>query len=67
MLDEVNSCVVIFEIVWDMTKQLREENDRLKKCLTEALEECKAMRLSTLMAVARARQYESEFESIVSE
>ena len=66
-LDEANIRAAVLEIGRDNTEQLREENCRLKQCLTEALDERIAMRQSTIMAVARARQYESEFESIVSE
>ena len=43
------------------------KNGRLKKYLLESLEERKKMRTSTLLAIAGARHYEAEFESIQSE
>lgn len=66
-LDDANARAANQNTVRSDNEQLREENGRLKQCLTEAVEERIAMRQSTIMAIARARQYESEFESIVSE
>jgi hypothetical protein len=66
-LDEANERLARYETTEDISAELFEENGRLKKCLSEALGERKAMKLSTIMAVAKAKQYESEFESIVSE
>ena len=59
--------VVEYEATRDRTKELEEKNGGLKKYLLESLEERKKMRTSTLLAIARARQYEAEFETIQSE
>ena len=66
-LELANCLVAEYEATRDKTKELEEENGRLKKYLLESLEERKKMRTSTLLAIARARQYEAEFESIQSE
>ena len=66
-LELANRLIAEYGATRDMTEELEEENGRLKKYLLELLEEHKKMRTSTLLAIARARQYEAEFESIQSE
>jgi hypothetical protein len=44
--------------------QLEEQNARLKKFLLDAIVERKNIRTCTLFAMAKARQFEAEFESI---
>jgi hypothetical protein len=44
--------------------QLEEQNARLKKFLLDASVERKNIRTCTLFAMAKARQFEAEFESI---
>jgi hypothetical protein len=46
---------------------LEEQNARLKQFLLDAIVERKNMRTSTLLAMAKARQFEIEFESIEKE
>ena len=65
--ESANRLVVEFKAIRDRTEELEEENERLKKYLLESLEERKKMRISTLLAIARAHQYEAEFESIQCE
>ena len=45
-------------------QKLQEENAKLKEYFHTMLKECKGMRTSTLLAIARARRYELEFEGI---
>ena len=48
-------------------QKLQEENAKLKEYFHTMLKERKGMRTSTLLAIARARQYELEFEGIHKE
>ena len=63
-LESANRLVAEYEASRDRTKELEEENERLKKYLLESLKEQKKMRTSTLLTIARARKYEVEFETI---
>ena len=61
---------VVNEVVVDQSTrigELEEQNARLKKHLGDAIVERIEMRTCTLLATARARQYEAEFESIRAE
>ena len=61
---------VVNEVVVDhKTKigRLEDQNARLKKFLLDAIVERKNMRTCTLFAMAKARQFEAEFESIQKE
>ena len=68
-LQVVNEVVVDYKakIDLDIIGQLEEQNDKLKKYLLDAIVERKIMRTSTLFAMAKARQFEAEFESIQKE
>ena len=66
-LESTNRLVAKYEATRDRTKKLEKENERLKEYFLESLEERQKMRTSTLLAIARARQYEAEFESIQRE
>ena len=54
-LELANCLVAEYEATRDMTKELEEENGRLKKYLLESLEKRKKMKTSTLLTIARAR------------
>lgn len=64
---EANARLTSYEVMEDNTVELKRENKKLKKCLTELVEEHEALRVTTTFAVARARQYESEFQSLQEE
>ena len=58
---------VVNELVVDHTAkicQLEEQNAMLKKFLLDAIVDRKNMRIGTLLAMAKARQFEVEFEQI---
>ena len=57
---------MLHDMVWD-GEALRTENDKLRTCIKELWADIKSMKLSTILAIARIRQYESEFESIMEE
>ena len=46
---------------------LRYENDKFKTCIKELWTDIKSMKLGTILAIARARQYKVEFDSILEE
>ena len=46
---------------------LRCENDKFRICIKELWADIKCMKLETILAIARARQYESKFDSILEE
>ena len=48
-------------------QKLQEENAKLKEYFWTMLKERKGMRRTTLLAIARAHQYELEFEGIQQE
>lgn len=56
---ELKEAITQSEVVVEITKELQATINRLEKYLEDALKERKAMRLDAIMAVARARQYES--------
>jgi hypothetical protein len=61
---------VVNEVVVDLNTKiggLKNQNARLKKFLLDAIVERKNMRTGTLFAMAKARQFEAEFESIQKE
>ena len=66
-LHMVNQLVVDYQAKVDRTKELEEQNARLKKLLLDVVMERKNMRTGTLFAMGRARQFEVEFESIQKE
>ena len=68
-LQVVNEVVVDYKakIDLDILGQLEEQNGKLKKYLLDAIVERKNMRTGTLFAMAKARQFEAEFESIQKE
>ena len=43
------------------------ENDKCKKAIKELWADIKSMKPETILAIARARQYETEFDSIIEE
>ena len=45
----------------------RTKNDKCKTTIKELWADIKSIKLGTILAIARARQYESEFESITEE
>ena len=46
---------------------LSTENGKCKTVIKELWTDIQSMKLSTILAIARARQYESKFESIMEE
>lgn len=61
---------VVNEVVVDHVSKigtLEEENARLRQFLSDAIVERTNMRTGTLLSMAKARQYEAEFESIQRE
>ena len=68
-LQVVNEVVVDYKakIDLDVLGQLEEQNASLKKFLLDAIVKRKNMRTCTLFAMAKARQFEAEFESIQKE
>ena len=66
-LESANRLVAEYAVSRDRTEELEEGNERLKKYLLTSLEEQKKMKTSTLLAIARAWQYEVEFETIQHE
>ena len=68
-LQVVNEVVVDYKakIDLDILGQLEEQNDNLKKYLSDAIVERKNMRTCTLFAMTKVRQFEAKFESIQKE
>ena len=64
-LQGVNEVVVDYKtkIDLDILGQLEEQNGKLKKYLLDAIVERNNMRTCTLFAMAKARSFETEFES----
>ena len=48
-------------------KALRIENGKYKTIIKELWADIQSMKLETILAIARARQYEAEFDSIMEE
>ena len=48
-------------------KALRTENDKCKTVIKELWANIQSMKLETILTIARARQYEAEFDSIMEE
>ena len=48
-------------------EDLKHENDKIRTYINELWVDIKSMKLRTILAIARARQYELEFDSIVEE
>ena len=46
---------------------LRTENGRCRTVIKELWADMQSMKLGTILAIARARQYEAEFDSIMAE
>ena len=46
---------------------LRIENDKCRRAIKELWADIKSMKLRTVLAIDRARQYEAEFDSIMKE
>ena len=46
---------------------LRTENGRCRMVIKELWADMQSMKLRTILAIARARQYEAEFDSIMEE
>ena len=70
VVDMQQQLQVVNEVVVDHEAKiggLEEQNARLKKFLLDAIVERKHMRTSTLLAMAKAHQFEAEFESIQKE
>ena len=63
-LRDANQHLVDYNSTQENTQKLQEENAKLKEYFWTILKECKGMRMSTLLAIAWARQYELEFEGI---
>jgi hypothetical protein len=64
---EARALVTKYEVMEDNIQELQRQNRNLKGCLTELVEEFVTYRDCTVFAVARARQYEAEFEAIQEE
>jgi hypothetical protein len=70
VVDMQQQLQVVNEVVVDREAKigdLEEQNARLKQFLSDAIVERKNMRTGTLLAMAKARQFEAEFESIQKE
>jgi hypothetical protein len=70
VVDMQQQLQVVNEVVVDHEANicgLEEQNSRLKQFLSDAIVERKNMRTCTLLAMAKARQFEAEFESIQKE
>jgi hypothetical protein len=70
VVDMQQQLQVVNEVVIDHKAKiggLEDQNARLKKILLDAIVEHKNMRTCTLFAMAKARQFEAEFESIQKE
>jgi chromosome segregation ATPase len=70
VVDMQQQLQVVNEVVVDHEAKigrLEEQNARLKQFLSDAIVKCKYMRTETLLAMAKARQFEAEFESIKKE
>ena len=61
---DANERLADYTSIRENMQKLQEENAKLKEYFHTMLKECKGMRTSTLLAIARARQYELEFEGI---
>ena len=46
---------------------LRIENEKCRRAIKELWADIKSIKLETILAIARARQYEAEFDSIMEE
>ena len=46
---------------------LHTENEKCRRAIKELWADIKSMKLGTILAIARARQYEAEFDSIMEE
>ena len=70
VVDMLHQLQVVNKVVLDHKAkicQLEKQNARLKKFLLDAIVERKNMRTCTLLAMAKARQFEAEFENIQKE
>ena len=66
-LRDTNQHLADYNSTRENMQKLQEENAKLKEYFWMMLKEGKDMRTSTLLAIARARQYELEFEGIQQE
>ena len=57
---------MVYNMVQD-DEALRTENGRCKTVIKELWTDMQSMKLRTILAIARARQYEAEFDSIIEE
>jgi hypothetical protein len=64
---EARALVTKYEVMEDNIQELQRQNRNFKGCLSELVEEFVTYRDCTVFAVARARQYEAEFEAIQEE
>ena len=64
---DANEHLVDYTTIRENMQKFLEENAKLKEYFHMILKEYKGMRTSTLLAIARARQYELEFEGIQQE
>ena len=51
---------MLHDMVWD-GEALRTEHDKLRTCIKELWADIKSKKLDTILAIARERQYKSEF------
>ena len=63
-LRDANQHLADYNSIRENMQKLHEENAKLKEYFWTMLKERKGMRMSTLLTIARARQYELEFEGI---
>ena len=66
-LDRAKHQLQMFQDMVRDGKDLKSENDKFRTCIKELWADIKSMKLRTILAIARARQYESEFDSILEE
>ena len=64
---DANERLADYTSIRENMQKLQEGNAKLKEYFHTMLKEHKGMRTSTLLAIARAHQYELEFESIQQE
>ena len=64
--DAKHQLQMVYNMVWD-GEDLKRENDKFRTYMKELWADIKSMKLKIILAIARARQYELEFDSILEE
>ena len=64
--DAKHQLQMVHDMVWD-GEDLKCENDKFKTYMKELWVDIKNMKLATILVIAKIRQYELEFDSILEE